>query len=107
MRKIGLLFPWAGPGPWPNPRPPNDGLAGDHTTDEAEGAMKNGTRVRKTQWRDGDTQAVGATARIVGSFAVPAELLEKFGFRYMYFVEWDATRGVAVLVAENALETVS
>jgi hypothetical protein len=70
----------------------HDGWTGVHTRDEAAGAIPNGTRVYKDVFEDGDTHPTGARATVLGSLYAP-------GPGYAYFVEWDDTPRVAVLVA--------
>jgi hypothetical protein len=53
-----------------------------HTRDEAPGAMKNGTRVRKVVSESGDAHPLGSLATVLGSLHHPT-------LGYAYFVEWD------------------
>lgn len=61
------------------------------TRKEAPGAWPNGTRIVKMDRRPGDTHAVGAQARVIGSACAPDG-------EYGYFVEWDDAPGIPVLV---------
>lgn len=63
---------------------------------EAKGAMPNGTRVRKTNSRAGDTHADGALATVLASMVSEPEIA--------YFVEWDSDPGFPVLIADSRLE---
>jgi hypothetical protein len=74
-------------------------LVVDFTTDQAPGAMANGTRVRKVNSAAGDTHHDGAGALVLGSVG-PA-----LG-RYGYYVEWDDHPGIPVFIASDRLEAI-
>jgi hypothetical protein len=76
------------------------------TTDQAPGAWPNGTRVRKSVEEPGDAHEVGALATVLGSIGPAPEEAEPAWVRglYGYFVEWDDTPGVPVLVTSNRIE---
>lgn len=69
----------------------HDGLLGEHTVRQADGAWPNGSRVEKRGSLPGDTHQDGAPARVVGSVGV--------GGMLGYFVEWDDAPGYACFVA--------
>jgi hypothetical protein len=69
-------------------------------TGQAEGALPNGTRVRKINSKPDDTHRDGALATILGSLAVPES--SHIG----YFVEWDDLPGVPVAIADFRVEEV-
>ena len=87
---------------------PNTGevIQMQYTDAQAEGALPNGTHIKKCNAEPDDYQPNGATGRIIGSIATPKEMLgekldhpffEKFGMpKFAYFVEWDALPGVYV-----------
>jgi hypothetical protein len=67
------------------------GWTGMHTRDEAPGAMKNGTRVRKVKFEPGDAHPIGSLATVLGSLHHPT-------LGYAYFVEWDNAPRTATAV---------
>jgi hypothetical protein len=77
------------------------GWKGAFTRAQAEGALPNGTRVRKTGAEPADAHPNGAEAVILGSIAHPA--VEDFA---LYFVEWDSHPRHAVAVANHRIEPV-
>ena len=74
-----------------------------HTTDEAPGAMPNGTKVVKILTGRGDAHRNGDVAIVRGSIGP----FENLAARYGYWVEWDDTPGVPVFIAGNRLEAVN
>lgn len=72
-------------------------VIGYHTTAEAPGAWRNGTRIRKCIWNAGDTHPFDAEGAILGS-------LGPIDDRYAYFVEWDTTRGIAFAIPSDRIE---
>lgn len=74
-------------------------LLGAHTTEQAEGAIPNGSRIRKAVMEEGDTHPIGALATVVGSVGpLPFRQWDQV---YGYFVEWDEMPGVAVFVHDG------
>jgi hypothetical protein len=67
------------------------------TTEHAEGALPNGTRVEKTRSKPGDTHTDGAKATVLGSMG-PIEF-EGDARVFGYFVTWDELPGVPVFIA--------
>lgn len=71
------------------------GWNGMLTRNEAEGAFRNGTRVRKRNSEPNDTHPDGTEGTILGS--IPNETRDSFTneegveviIEYLYFVEWD------------------
>jgi hypothetical protein len=66
-------------------------------TEEAEGAIPNGSRVRKINSEEGDAHDDGSLGTVVGSMdatGLPEDLLaclpEHLVSEYVYFVAWDA-----------------
>jgi len=72
------------------------GNIGTYTTDQAPGAIPNGTIVEKLKADPGDAHPDGSRARILGSIG-PAEV-PGVGNMYGYFVEWEDTPGVPVFI---------
>jgi len=67
-----------------------------YTTDEASGAMKNGTRVEKVYKEKNDYHPLGARATVLGSLSHPT-------VGTGYFVEWDDMPGVPVFVVARKI----
>jgi hypothetical protein len=76
------------------------GWQGVHTREQALGALKNGTRVRKVATEPGDFHPIGSLATVLGSFSAG-----ELGIGY--FVAWDAAPHVAVLVGWPKIEQIS
>jgi hypothetical protein len=74
------------------------------TTDQAPGALSNGTRVMKATEEPGDAHARGALATILGSIGPGMVNGRK---AYGYFVEWDDRPGLPVFVADYKIEPLS
>lgn len=79
---------------------PKPGWFGAFTTLEALGAWRNGTRIVKIESEDGDTNRVGSLGKVLGSVYEKTKGLA-------YFVEWDTTPKVAVLVMAWKITAVS
>jgi hypothetical protein len=75
------------------------GWIGQHTREEAEGALENGTRVRKIGSRPREGHQDGALATVLGSVIAP------WGPGYGYFVEWDDRPREAVFIASRLTTT--
>lgn len=74
---------------------------GAFTREQArEAKFANGSRVEKTLLEPGDGHPLGARATVLGSIYAP-------GLGCAYFVEWDATPRVAVLVVEGKISAVT
>jgi len=69
------------------------GYTGAFTRRQASGAIDNGTTVVKVSEDKGDAHPLGSEGAVLGSIAAG-------GLGILYFIEWDATPGVAVAVAE-------
>lgn len=70
-------------------------------TGQAEGAIPNDARVRKSRAEEGDAHAIGAEGTVRGSIAVPDEVADEinhpdFASDYAYFIEWDDAPGIHV-----------
>ncbi|HEY4355982.1 MAG TPA: hypothetical protein VGN16_09565 [Acidobacteriaceae bacterium] len=70
---------------------PKEGWLGSFTTMQALGAWRNGTRIVKIESENGDANRVGMLGKVLGSIHEKEKGLA-------YFVEWDSTPKVAVLV---------
>jgi len=62
------------------------------TTQQAKGAMPNGTRIVKVKTEKGDANPVGTKGVIVGSLGHPS--LADIG----YFVKWDSAPDIPMVV---------
>jgi hypothetical protein len=80
------------------------GYAGLHTREQAEGALPNGTRIRKVAVDGRDAHPVGTLGTVLGSIkappGMPADMPDPFG----YFIEWDPTPRVAVFTRSGKIE---
>lgn len=76
------------------------GWLGWFTREQADGALPNGTRIRKIKSEPLDSQPDGAPGTVLGSFAVDPEHER---VRYCYFVEWDAVPRLAVGLVDYRL----
>jgi len=68
-------------------------LLGHYVETEAEGAIPNRTRIRKTAFEEGDGNPIGSLGTVVGSVVSP---LDDGSSGYAYFIEWDRFPGLAV-----------
>lgn len=59
-----------------------------YTTEQAEGAWPNGTRVIKAHKNKGDSHDIGALATVIGSYKSPENNM------IAYFLIWDDTPGL-------------
>lgn len=82
------------------------GYKGIHTREQAEGAIKNKSRILKAFSEKGDSHPVGSLGTVLGSFKVTPDVAEEFGAPYFYFVEWDSTPGLAVGVVGTKIAEV-
>lgn len=76
------------------------GYQGVFTTDQAEGAIPNGTRIVKTWKETGDMTPLGAQGTVLGS-------VYERRLGYGYFVEWDHFPKRAVFVSEKKIDRLS
>jgi hypothetical protein len=78
-------------------------VGGGYQTDHsADGAIPNGTRVRKCLMEEGDANPVGTLGTVEGSMGpVPHPL---HGNMYGYFVRWDTMPYIQVFVAGKKVE---
>jgi hypothetical protein len=74
------------------------GWEGLHVRDEAPGALRNGSRVRKVRSEPRDTHQDGALATVLGSIEAPGA-----GDGIGYFVAWDDAPRAAVLVGDRRI----
>ena len=72
------------------------GWFGQFTTDEAEGAYPNGTRIRKINADRTDPHRNGATGRVLGS-------LHHAPLGLAYFIEWDDMPQCAVFALPHQI----
>lgn len=78
---------------------------GVFTTQQAEGAILNGTRVQKCASEPDDGHGDGDLGTVVGSMGPfdPSQALididPRFNCSYGYFIEWDASPGLPVFTA--------
>jgi hypothetical protein len=64
--------------------------------EQAPGAWPNGTRVEKTIFGKNDAHHPGDRGTVLGSIGAPQGI-------YGYFVEWDDTPGISVLVISTRI----
>jgi hypothetical protein len=83
-----------------------------YTTEQAEGAFPNGTRIEKIQSDETDSHRNGAKGKVIGSMgnkSTSITISTKYGSRisnYIYFVEWDDTPDIPVAIAGFRLKEV-
>ena len=68
------------------------------TTEQAEGAIPNGSRVRKVNSQPTDFHQDGALGTVLGSLINPGLEHKFFHIKYLYFIEWDSHRGIPVAI---------
>ena len=73
------------------------------TSQQVEGALPNGTRVRKCAHEDGDAHKLGALATVIGS---TGPIIFRGRNTIGYFVEWDDMPGIPVGVVDYKIEEV-
>lgn len=71
---------------------PRVGWKGCFTTNEAQGAYPNGTRVVKSMVDSPDERPIGSLGTVLGS--IPG--LEEENVKFFYFIEWDILPRVAI-----------
>lgn len=76
------------------------GYVGLFTRNQEKGALENGCRVSKINSVPGDAHPNGSEAVVLGSVGHPSAGV-------VYFVEWDATPGVAVGVAAHRITPIN
>lgn len=80
------------------------GWEGMFTIAQADGAIPNGTRIRKVRDDPQDAQPAGTLGRVLGSIAAPTGLGRDFlGEEFAYFVEWDVRPKVAIGIVGSAI----
>ena len=67
-----------------------------YTKNQAEGALPNGTRIKKVNSEPGDAHQDGAAGTVIGSIG-PVETPD-FTDRYVYFVVWEEDPGTGLPV---------
>lgn len=86
------------------------GYFGAFTTRQAEGALPNGTRIRKSWSEPGDTTPVGTEGVVLGSLPCPNKLPDKPDLPesggFFYFVEWDNRPKTAIGMVARKIERV-
>jgi hypothetical protein len=84
------------------------GWTGGFTREQADGAIPNGTRVRKCRLESGDAHPVGSLGVVLGSMATPLDLLPAFpDDHFAYFVEWDDHPRMAVGIIASKIEALA
>ncbi len=73
-------------------------------TDQAPGALPNGTIIEKIGSKEGDAHPDGARGKVLGSVG-PKEVLGH-GKAYAYCVEWSDTPGVPIFVISTRVREV-
>ena len=73
-----------------------------YSSDEAKGALRNGTRVEKQNSEPKDGHPNGERGEIMGSMG-PLDV-PILGCRYGYFVMWDGTPGIPVFTMESKVK---
>lgn len=76
-----------------------------YVTDQAPGALPNGTRVAKVGTQDGDTHRDGAPGTVIGSIG-PADLPKHPGIRYGYFVRFDDAPQFPAFISSNRIKEI-
>ena len=79
-----------------------EGWRGCFTTNEAEGAYPNGTRVVKTMVDSPNERPVGSLGTILGS--IPGDVDELSSVKFFYFVEWDILPRIATGCIDAKIE---
>lgn len=90
------------------------GMLGVFTRDQAEGAIPNGTVIRKRQSEPGDLTPDGTVGVVLGSISADgvdqtalAQIPENLrDFDFGYFVEWQSNPKHAVLIIGSKIEEV-
>lgn len=79
---------------------------GDHNalycTDQASGAIPNGTRIVKRNSKYGDANRDGDGGTVIGSI-FDAEIAARFNEQFGYFVEWDRTPVVPAFIVGSRI----
>lgn len=68
---------------------------------QADGAIPNGTRIRKKIYEGKDAHQIGAKGKILSSHG---PVTVKGISAYCYFVEWDDTPGIPVFIVGYKIE---
>lgn len=74
------------------------------TREQAEGAIPNGTVIRKVTDAPGDRHRIGDRGIVLGSMKMPRELdsLGRGGF--LYFIDWEDEPGVPIACTSDKIE---
>jgi hypothetical protein len=84
-----------------------DGWVGDFTTDEALGAISNGSLIVKVCGDIDDRTAIGTKGKVLGSLTINTPIATKFGdVLYGYFVEWETAPKNAVFITDVKIRRV-
>lgn len=85
------------------------GWTGAYTSEQAEGAIPNGTLVAKRASEPGDGTPDGTHGTVLGSIdgmAFDPEMCRRLDARFMYWVEWSISPRVAVAVVDRKVVAV-
>ncbi len=77
------------------------GWFGGFTRNQANGAIRNGTHIRKCKTEPSDAHGIGEPGIVLGSIQIPGDP------RIGYFVEWSRCPNVAVFVIDWKIEAAS
>lgn len=72
------------------------GWYGAFTREQAEGAIPNGTRIVKAKCDEGDANPIGTPGKVLGSIANTGVVEDYEHVKFLYFIEWENNRLVAV-----------
>ena len=79
--------------------------------DEAEGAIPNGTRIKKRNTMDGDSVANGELGVVLGSILYPDHLPQqpvyKDKVKHLYFVTWDSIPDKPIGTSDYKIEEIT
>lgn len=75
-----------------------------YSTNEAEGAIPNGSLVEKVAGDPDDVHRLGSRATVVGS--IDTKEVPEFEDEFCYFVEWEDTKGIPVFVSGHKIAPV-
>jgi hypothetical protein len=76
-------------------------MIGFYVEGEADGAIRNGSRVVKCDSEPGDGHPDGTVGSVISSLAVPNHMRHEYGADYFYWVEWESDPGMAVGVLDR------
>lgn len=76
--------------------------------DQAEGAIANGTKIRKRNADPDDTVQNGSTGTVLGSLVYPGELPQHgLNVKHLYFIEWDEHADRPVGTIDHKIEEIT